>query len=475
MSQDAPIDRGRMLKGFALLVAVYCLVVYVIPRPEAVKPEGWRLTGLFLATIVGSIVEPIPAGALVLLAVVLSSVVGGLTITEALAGYSNSSVWLVLVAFFISRALIQTGLARRIALFFVRAFGKSSLGVAYSLAASDMVLAGMIPSNGARAGGVVLPIARSIAELYGSSPGETAGLLGSFLMIAVYQAVCITSASWMTGQVSNFLARDMAMQAGYEVTFLSWIRATIVPALLSLIVVPWIALKLNPPGIRNTPEASKFAAGELNKMGRMKQAEWILTTVFLVVCYFWVRSRDYGLDVAIPALLGVFVLLLTGVLTWDDIPGEKGGWAVFIWYGGLLRLAQGLNDAGVTKVFAEYVSGQLGGFGWPTLFGLTILIYFYAHYAFASITAHMVSMFPAFLAVLIAAGAPIGLVVYAFACLANVSACLTHYGTTPAPIYYAQHYVPLKMWWKIGAVCSVANLIIWTTAGFGWWKLLGIW
>ncbi len=102
MSQEEPINRAKMWKGFALLVAVYLFVVYVIPRPEAVKPEGWRLTGLFLATIVGSIVEPIPAGALVLLAVVLSSIVGGLTITEALAGYSNSSVWLVLVAFFIS-------------------------------------------------------------------------------------------------------------------------------------------------------------------------------------------------------------------------------------------------------------------------------------------------------------------------------------------------------------------------------------
>jgi divalent anion:Na+ symporter, DASS family len=480
MSDSAPedqrkMDRGKMAKGFALLVAVYCFIVYVIPRPEAVKPEGWRLTGLFFATIVGSIVEPIPAGALVLLAVVLSSLVGGLTITEALAGYSNSSVWLVLVAFFISRALIQTGLARRIALFFVRAFGKSSLGVAYSLAASDMVLAGMIPSNGARAGGVVLPIARSISELYGSHPGETAGQLGSFLMIAVYQAVCITSAMFMTGQVSNFLARDIAMQAGYELTPLSWIRASIVPGLLSLITVPWIAMKLNPPAIKKTPEASTFAAEELAKLGPMKQNEWILTAVFLFVCYFWIRSRDLGIDVAVTALLGCMVLLLTGVLAWDDIPGEKGGWAVFIWYGGLLRLAQGLNDAGVTKVFADYVAATLGGNGWPTLFGLTILIYFYAHYAFASITAHTVSMFPAFLAVLIASGAPIGLVVYTFVCLGNVSACLTHYGTTPAPIFYAQGYVPLKMWWKIGAVASVANLIIWTTAGFGWWKVLGIW
>lgn len=478
MNPDAaptPLKPTRMWKGFALLVAVYVLVVYVIPRPDAIRPEGWRLTGLFLATIVGSITEPIPAGGLVLLAVVLSSLIGGLTIREALAGYSDPSVWLVLVAFFISRALIQTGLARRIALLFVRGFGKSSLGVAYSLAASDMVLAGMIPSNGARAGGVILPIARSIAELYGSSPGATAARLGSFLMIAVYQAVCVTSAMFITGQVSNFLARDMAAQAGYILTPGSWIRASIVPGLLSLITIPWIALKLNPPEIQRTPEASKFAAGELAKMGPMKRPEWILTAVFLAVAYFWITSRETGIDVAVTALLGCMVLLLTGVLTWDDIPGEKGGWAVFIWYGGLLRLAQGLNDAGITKVFANSVAGALGGYGWPTLFALTIVIYFYAHYAFASITAHMVSMFPAFLAVLVAAGAPIGLAVYSFACLANVSACLTHYGTTPAPIYYAQHYVPLKTWWTIGFAASIAHLIIWTTAGFGWWKLLGIW
>ncbi len=222
-------DRKRMLRGFAILVAVYLVVVFAIPKPAAVKPgrlEADRC--IFAATIVGSIIEPIPAGALVLLAVTLSAVMGGLTITEALSGYSNSSVWLVLVAFFISRALIQTGLARRIALFFVRSFGHSSLGVAYSLAASDMVLAGMIPSNGARSAGVVLPIVRSIAELYGSHPGETAERLGAHLMAAVYQAVCVTSAMFITGQVSNFIARDSAHQVGYEISPAGWIRATIV-------------------------------------------------------------------------------------------------------------------------------------------------------------------------------------------------------------------------------------------------------
>jgi DASS family divalent anion:Na+ symporter len=121
------------------------------------------------------------------------------------------------------------------------------------------------------------------------------------------------------------------------------------------------------------------------------------------------------------------------------------------------------------------LGGVFEGLSWPVLFAITIVVYFYAHYAFASITAHMVSMFPAFLALLIAVGAPIGLAVWTFAGLANLSACLTHYGTTPAPIYFAQGYTSLGRWWKVGAAASVAHLIIWTTAGFAWWKLVGIW
>src|SRR4030095_3845933 len=163
-----------------------------------------------------------------------------------LACYSDSPVWLVMAAFFIARSLINTGLARRIALFFVRLFGRSSLGVCYALSMSDMMLATIIPSNGARSGGVILPIVRSIAELYGSRPGPTATLLGSFLMTAVYQSICITAAMFFIGQASNPLAAKIASSStGYVVTWTKWFVAGIVPGLVSMTVVPWVVMRLN--------------------------------------------------------------------------------------------------------------------------------------------------------------------------------------------------------------------------------------
>ncbi len=127
----------------------------------------------------------------------------------------------------------------------------------------------VIPSNAARSGGMILPVARSIAELYGSTPGATANLLGSFLIPSVYQSICITSAMFYTAQASNPVAARMAAGFGYNVTWLGWMLAGIVPGALSLLVIPLVVMRLNPPQIRHTPEASEFAAKQLATLGRL--------------------------------------------------------------------------------------------------------------------------------------------------------------------------------------------------------------
>ncbi|HLH42385.1 MAG TPA: DASS family sodium-coupled anion symporter [Bryobacteraceae bacterium] len=475
LSEPVQHEWRRIVRGFTVLTLVYAAVVYLIPRPALVKPEGWRLTGLFVAAIVGQMLEPIPGGAIVLLAVAIASLIGGLTIDQALAGYGDKTAWLVLCAFFISRALLKTGLARRIALFFLRLFGKSSLGVSYALAVSDCVLAGVIPSNGARAGGVIFPIARSLSEIYASEPGPTAGVFGTFIMAAIYQSACVTSAMFYTGQASNALAARMAAGFGYAVTWASWFKAAVAPGAISLLVVPWLAMRTLRPKVRRTPEASAFAARELAALGPPSRSERMVAVVFLAVCGLWMSSSWTGLDVTMIALLGIMALLLAGVLSWRDITQEHAGWAVFIWYGGLIRLGTALNDTGVPKAFAEAVARLFPGLGWVGLLALALAVYYYAHYAFASITTHMLAMFPAFLAVLAAKGAPLGLAVFAFAIFANLAASVTHYGTTPGPIIFAHGYVSRAQWWRIGFLASLVNFAIWSTVGFAWWKLIGVW
>jgi DASS family divalent anion:Na+ symporter len=280
---------------------------------------------------------------------------------------------------------------------------------------------------------------------------------------------------FFTGQASNPLAAQIAGQVGYSVTWTSWLLAGIVPGLCSLFVIPRVVMRLHPPEIRHTPEAAAFAASELVKMGPLSRHEKIMACVFVAVCSLWVTSGWHKVDITITALLGSSALLVMGVLKWEDVKSERAAWDILIWYGGLLRLGKALGDAGVTTEFARGVAGIFGDASWVVLLATGLLFYFYAHYAFASITAHILAMYPAFLAVFLAKGAPIGLVVYAFACFTNLAAGLTHYGTTPSPMFYAHDYVSFKRWWSTGFLISLVNIAIWTVVGFTWWKLLGFW
>lgn len=474
--QAAPASRRNVYLQLLLLVGIYLAVQWFLPRPADVKPEGWRLLGIFLATVAGLMLHPLPGGAIVLIGVTAAVLTRALPIGQALGGYANASVWLVLAAFFVSRALIKTGLARRIALLFVRTVGHSSLGVAYSLILTDVTLAAAIPSNAARAGGVILPILRSLTELYGSLPGPTAALLGTFLFAAVYQGECIAAAMFFTGQASNPLAANLAGTiAKYNVTWASWLAAGIVPGAISLLTVPWLISRILPPQIRRTPEAANFARREIEAMGPANRAEKIVLTVFVGTCLLWITSSVHKLGITEVALMGACTLFLSGVLTWEDAITERAAWDVFIWYGGLVRLGEALHEFGVTQAFAKQVGAYFQGLGWVPLLAVILPIYFYAHYAFGSITTHILSMYPAFLALLVLRGAPAGLVVYAFATLSNLSAGLTHYGTTPSPMFYAHGYVSFGDWWRVGFLMSVVNLAIWCSAGFLWWKLIGFW
>jgi DASS family divalent anion:Na+ symporter len=281
---------------------------------------------------------------------------------------------------------------------------------------------------------------------------------------------------FITGQASNLLGANLALKlANVHVTAPSWFMAAIVPGLLSCLVVPWITYRTLRPEVTYTPEAPAFARAELHRMGPLSRDEWITLLVFAGVGLTWLTTVWHGLDVTMVALIGLGVLLVTGTLTWQTAVSERSAWDVFVWYGGMLRMGQLLNDTGSTRVLAEQVAGMFAGIPWQVVLVAILIIFFYSHYFFASITAHMLAMFPPFIAVLIGIGVPPLLAVYSLLCLANLTAGLTHYGTTTGPILFGTGYVTRTEWWRVGLYVSIANMIIWLTAGFAWWKFLGFW
>ena len=468
--------RPASLVRLAIPVAVG-LVIWFLPAPDGVQPDAWHLLAIFVATIVGVIAKPLPMGAVTIVGIVATILTGILEPADALSGFSNPTIWLIVMAFFISRGVIKTGLGSRVALFFVSRLGSRVIGVSYALAITDLILAPATPSNTARAGGIIMPIVRSISATYGSEPNSSSSRkVGSFLMLTAFQVNAITSAMFVTAMAANPLAVELAGAQGVQISWGKWALAAIVPGLVALAVVPLVIYKIFPPEVKNTPEASASARDALAELGPMSAGEKVMAATIVVLLGLWTLGDALlGLSATTVAIVGLVILLVAGVLTWEDVKKETQAWDTLIWFAALVMMATYLNKLGLIPWLSDEMSGAVSGMGWIGAFILLTLVYFFSHYLFASNTAHVSAMYAAFLATAILAGAPPVFAALVLGFISSLFASLTHYSSGPAPVIFGTGYVELGAWWRYGFVVSVLNIAIWMVVGGVWMKAIGLW
>ena len=161
---------------------VPALLIAFLPLP-GLNPAQRHLLAVFVASIISLVVQPVPMGVSLFLAMTFLVLARILPPLKVLSGFGKEVLWLIFSAFLFARAVTTTGFGKRIAFMFVQSFGHNALTLGYSLAAADVVMAPFVPSDTARGGGVVYPICRSLAQVFDSEPGPTARKMGSFLKI----------------------------------------------------------------------------------------------------------------------------------------------------------------------------------------------------------------------------------------------------------------------------------------------------
>ena len=236
----------------------------------------------------------------------------------------------------------------------------------------------MIPSLTARGGGVMYPLLKSLAEIFTGSSHDPK--MAHFFTLAAFQGMAITSAMFLTSMAGNPLIAEFARSHGIELTWISWASAAIVPGLISLIVVPYVVYLMVNPTIRKTPHARDMALDRLAKMGPMKPQEWIMLGTFILLIVLWILGNFIGLKPVTAAMIGLSVLLLTGVLRWKEILEEQSAWDTFIWFATLVTLPSFLNKFGFSTWFSGWIVGSVAGFEWLAGFVMIALVYFYSHY-----------------------------------------------------------------------------------------------
>lgn len=474
-------------------IAIVLVIWFVIPVPAGVKPNAWHLLALFVGTIAAIIGKAMPIGALSIVAISLVALTGvtsdnpSTAIADALSGFSNPLIWLIGLSIMISRGLLKSGLGARIGYYFIALFGRRTLGVAYALSLSELVLAPVTPSNTARGGGIMHPIMRSIAHSFGSEPDEaSAGKIGRYLALVNYHANPITSAMFITATAPNpLVVKFVADATGAQISlsWTTWALAMFLPGLAALLLMPLVIRWMCPPEINDTHNARDFAREKLHTLGPIKASEKILLGVFALLLFLWaggpqlLLGNAYAVDPTTAAACGLGLLLLTSVLTWEDVLTEKSAWDTVVWFSALVMMATYLNKLGLITWFSKALQGGILhlGLGSVGAVSLLIVVYLYAHYFFASTTAHITAMYAAFYAAGIALGAPPMAFALLLAAVSSIMMTLTHYATGTSPIIFGTGYVSLGLWWRVGFVMSLVNLAVWVLVGGAWWKVLGYW
>jgi|TARA_B110000003_G_scaffold204937_1_gene203776 anion transporter len=470
--------KGAKLKplGYSILSG---LILYLIPAPAGVTTQAWNLLAVFVATIVGIITNPLPLGAVAMIGLGVSMTTGLLPFSAAFSAFSSEIPWLIALAFFLARGFIKTGLGNRIAYKIVSLFGKSTLGLTYSLVFSEALLAPAIPSLAARAGGIFLPLAKALCVACGSDPANgTEKKMGAYVMTTVFQTSTISSGMFITAMAANPLSVNLAASiTGITISWAQWAIGALVPGIICLVATPLILYVLYPPEVKDSPDAPVKAQEELAKLGPMSVDEKIMAAALSLTVGLWIFGSKFGVGSVAAALNGLAILLVSGVITWKECLAEGPAWDTLVWFAALIAMAGYLNTYGLIPAFSKGVVGVVSGLGlaWQPAFVIVTLVYFYSHYLFASGAAHIGAMYSAFLSVLIACGAPPLVSALTLGILSNVMGCTTHYGIGSAPPFFGAGYVPLATWWKIGFGMSIFYIATFLGVGFPWWKILGYW
>jgi DASS family divalent anion:Na+ symporter len=480
-SVNIDIKEEKLIPNVKIVPLIISIMVGVlmcfIPKPAEIPQEGWYLLAVFMSIIVACAIGAASVGLTAFIGIFVLTFTHIITVKTAFSSYSESLIWLIVCADCLSMGITNTGLGQRIAYNIIKLIGKRTIGAGYALVLCEIILGMFVPSATSRSAGIVLPIAKSLAEGYGSKVNDgSQKKAGEFLLLTALHSNFISSSFFMTASAVNFLAITMAKGLGVDsdISLQTWFLVGLGPCLVGFIVIPLLIFLICPPEIKKVENVKIIMDEKLRELGEIKKSEKIMIVLFIAVLLLWMLGSKLNIDSTTVAVLGLVVAISTGIVSWKQFTGKKEIWDLLIWQGSFMMMSGQLNKFGIVDWISGLVKQNITGVPWWIALFIVSVAMYYLHYLFASNTVHFTALFSAFLAILISVGAPPIISIILLTNMSALSSGLTHYAVAHGSVFFATGYIDQKKWWRVGAVVSIAHIVIWYGIGMIWWKIIGL-
>lgn len=461
---------GRIGRWVGLILGpTLAIGLQLMPPPEGLSIEAWRLLSLSALMVIWWVTEAIPISATALLPLAALPLIGAGSMKDAAAPYADPIVFLFIGGFMLAACVERWRLHERIALSIASiAGGRPTMLVGGFMVASMLI--SMWISNTATTL-MLAPIAIGAARaLSGSDKADLA--LGGALTLGVAHAATIGGIGTPVGTPTNLIARAFFERAGEAITFADWMIKAM-PIMLLMMPIAWLALCF--PLFGRKAHARFDAIGNVVKdalkaLGPMTQPEIRIGIVFGLVALAWMFRTEIaklpgleGLTDTGVAIAGALLLFFVPsgrsreekLIDWKT--AEQIPWGIAILYGGGLALAAGMESTGLAAWIGEYIA-SLDGLSTFTLIAIlvvaTILIS-----ELASNVATLTSVLPIVAAVATATDTPLQQLAFPVA-LAASFAFMLPVATAPNAIAYASGLVSLKRMLAVGLALNIGAIVL---------------
>jgi anion transporter len=342
-SPPAPASVTRAA-WIAAVAVVLCAALLAAPSPAGLPESGKRVLAVAVLAIALWCTEALPAavtGLILVVGLVLSGGVPGFR--EALTGFADPVTYFVMGVLTIGLAVSRSGLAQRVALFFLRRSRGNARSLYAQLLLAFPLLTLILPSATTRTGILVhvYEQALELAQVPRRHP------LSRAIMMALNSINRLASTILLTGGITPMVSAALIGNINWS----QWLLLMCVPYLALLAIGSLLIYLLYRRGfeVKLPPQLD----GNTTPLSG-KEARTLVITVGASA--LWLTDSLHHFHPVVPALLAWIFLLMprVGVLSWSEFE-RNIGWTSFFVLASSLSLARALIDSGASAWIAQLI------------------------------------------------------------------------------------------------------------------------
>lgn len=337
---------SKTLTGVLLSIAT-AIAVWFAPLP-GISPEGRKTLAITLFTVIWWVFNVVPPAYATLLMLTGYILLGLATPDQVFRIWTLPLMWLIVGSFLIAAAVTKSGLAERVATFFIIRYATSYRSLIILTYVLGFVLSFLIPHPFPRAL-LLMSLMRAIIQKSGMNAADAASV-----GLSVFVSTTATSTILLTGDSTLNIAT--VGFSGLSLGWLDWPKYMAIPGILASLLMMILHLALfRQTGLVQIDHSSLEL--DQQKQGTMTRLE--IVTLFWVglALLLWSTDSLHGIDPAWVALLVVVGLSLPEVGDVLDVKDLSAGinWPILFFVSG----AMAIGTVGKATGLADWLASTL--------------------------------------------------------------------------------------------------------------------